>query len=209
MGHVSPEARRKWRRDTRRRRRDEWMKMNGPCRKCGGTDRLQVDHIDPKTKVSSDPWLWGKARREAELAKCQVLCTPCHNEKTLPNIQAAAQKRIGMKVDRHVQAELVQAICACCQKTFIKKAKIERFAAKHRLEGPFCSAVCRASACGKRNWKKRNARPEVQARRLKVIMLGRQGLPVVQIQQLLGGSRGVIKRFLLEDGQQIRPQGVH
>lgn len=69
------------------RLRQEWIDANGPCQECGSTERLEIDHIDPTTK---DPdlqvrnmWYWNKVRREAELVKCQVLCVPCHDAKTL------------------------------------------------------------------------------------------------------------------------------
>jgi hypothetical protein len=64
------------------KRRKEWIDKNGPC-KCGSSDRLQVDHIDPATKVSHRVWSWSDTRRNAELAKCQVLCYACHKTKTL------------------------------------------------------------------------------------------------------------------------------
>lgn len=67
------------------RRRDEWMKENGPCACCGSDDRLEIDHIDPTTKVMNPSTLWSRKAdvREVELAKCQVLCYSCHMEKTL------------------------------------------------------------------------------------------------------------------------------
>jgi 5-methylcytosine-specific restriction endonuclease McrA len=62
--------------------RDEWFAKHGPCVLCGSSKNLQVDHIDPSKKVSHKVWTWAKARREAELKKCQVLCEPCHKSKT-------------------------------------------------------------------------------------------------------------------------------
>jgi hypothetical protein len=72
------EYRRRWCREDVRRKRAAWLQENGPCRLCGSTERLEVDHVDPATKVRT----WALARREAELAKCQVLCHTCHLEKT-------------------------------------------------------------------------------------------------------------------------------
>lgn len=69
---------RRWQRE----RRAEWIAENGPCAICGGIDSLQVDHRDPTEKVSHRIWSWAPARRLAELAKCQVLCRPCHVAKT-------------------------------------------------------------------------------------------------------------------------------
>lgn len=59
------------------------------CVKCGSTHRLELDHIDPSTKVSHKIWSWTEVKRLAEIAKCQVLCVLCHREKT------AEQRRAG------------------------------------------------------------------------------------------------------------------
>jgi hypothetical protein len=64
------------------RRRAEWLAANGPCVQCGSADQLEVDHIDRGEKLSHRIWSWTPARRDAELAKCQVLCAECHREKT-------------------------------------------------------------------------------------------------------------------------------
>lgn len=66
------------------RRRRDWIAANGPCKKCGSSERLQVDHIVPANKGMEVAAIWSrcKAAREAELAKCQVLCFKCHTNKT-------------------------------------------------------------------------------------------------------------------------------
>lgn len=56
------------------------------CRKCGSVDNLEIDHIDPIAKsftVGGQLWNCAKAKFEAEIAKCQLLCQSCHNKKTL------------------------------------------------------------------------------------------------------------------------------
>lgn len=58
--------------------------LGDKCAKCGSMQDLEIDHIDPKTKVfelASGPTV---AEREwqSELLKCQVLCSDCHDEKT-------------------------------------------------------------------------------------------------------------------------------
>lgn len=63
-------------------RRKEWLDINGPCVQCGSQVELQVDHINPSTKVSHKVWSWSEERRLEELAKCQVLCRKCHEAKT-------------------------------------------------------------------------------------------------------------------------------
>lgn len=59
-----------------------WLQANGPCRQCGSTENLELDHIDPTQKVTHHVWSLNKEERERELAKCQVLCKTCHREKT-------------------------------------------------------------------------------------------------------------------------------
>ena len=63
------------------------------CTVCGSTEFLEIDHIDPATKHpalikigyngAQSIWSWSPSRREAELAKCQVLCKDHHKEKTI------------------------------------------------------------------------------------------------------------------------------
>jgi hypothetical protein len=66
--------------------RKQWLDENGQCRFCGSSIDLEVDHIDPLTKVSHRIWSWSKQRRDAELAKCQPLCKKCHREKSISAI---------------------------------------------------------------------------------------------------------------------------
>lgn len=80
---------RKYQRGWLNRRRAEWIAANGPCKKCGSSERLEVDHIDPAQKITHAVWSWSKVRREAELAKCQVLCYTCHKAKTSSDRPAA------------------------------------------------------------------------------------------------------------------------
>ena len=59
-------------------------RLGGVCTHCGTTDNLQLDHIDASTKTCKVSALW-TSRIEVfltELDKCQLLCVPCHNEKT-------------------------------------------------------------------------------------------------------------------------------
>ncbi len=65
-----------------RRRRREWLDDHGPCVRCGSTENLEVDHISRRSKIAHRVWSWSKRRRDRELSKCQVLCKPCHLEKS-------------------------------------------------------------------------------------------------------------------------------
>jgi 5-methylcytosine-specific restriction endonuclease McrA len=71
-------------RERRRWRRQRLIEMlGGECVRCGTTDDLEFDHIDPSTKlfaVGSDmSRAWAKLVEEA--LKTQLLCRPCHVEK--------------------------------------------------------------------------------------------------------------------------------
>lgn len=60
-------------------------RLGGECVRCGATSDLQMDHIDRSTKSFEISKLWSvsKARYDAEVAKCQLLCRPCHRKKSL------------------------------------------------------------------------------------------------------------------------------
>lgn len=61
-------------------------RLGGKCARCGATENLQFDHINPATKVAniSEIANWSLARFLAEVDKCQLLCGPggCHQDKT-------------------------------------------------------------------------------------------------------------------------------
>jgi len=61
------------------------MLLGGHCVKCGSTDYLEIDHIDPSKKSFTLARNWTRARHltEEELSKCQLLCAKCHMEKTI------------------------------------------------------------------------------------------------------------------------------
>lgn len=72
---------REYRRLWKAKRRADFFK-DKKCVKCGSTERLELDHIDPSTKIHHNIWTWKLERRLSEIAKCQVLCHECHRLKT-------------------------------------------------------------------------------------------------------------------------------
>lgn len=62
-------------------RRAEFFK-DKECIICGWDEDLELDHIDPATKVANSIWSWSKERRNEEISKCQILCYSCHKKKT-------------------------------------------------------------------------------------------------------------------------------
>jgi len=85
------------------KRRAEFFK-NKTCILCGSEENLELDHIDPSTKVSHTIWSWSEKRRLEEIAKCQILCHDCHVRKTIKNHEKAHgdQKKNAKLVDNDV-----------------------------------------------------------------------------------------------------------
>lgn len=69
-----------------KKRRDEAIaSLGGKCAHCSSVNNLELDHIDASTKTYEIGKIIGggsKAKVEAELAKCQVLCKDCHITKS-------------------------------------------------------------------------------------------------------------------------------
>lgn len=63
------------------RRREDFLK-DKVCIFCGSIERLELDHIDPKLKISHKIWSWSFERRVIEIAKCRVLCHTCHKKRS-------------------------------------------------------------------------------------------------------------------------------
>jgi 5-methylcytosine-specific restriction endonuclease McrA len=68
-----------------RRKQEVFEKLGGKCVSCGACDDLQLDHIDPKTKLYNISHIYSMSEKIfwAEVAKCQLLCSKCHKEKTI------------------------------------------------------------------------------------------------------------------------------
>lgn len=89
MGRFTNTA--EYRRKYYKQRRDEVIaQLGGKCNICGSADSLEIDHIDPFTKsisVSTKLMHMSRARINAELAKCQLLCKRCHAQKSRSDIR--------------------------------------------------------------------------------------------------------------------------
>jgi len=81
MPYKDPDTQREYNRLWVKQRKEEFFKEKS-CAKCGSKDSLELDHIDPSQKISHSIWSWSKVKRDVELEKCQVLCNPCHKEKS-------------------------------------------------------------------------------------------------------------------------------
>jgi len=81
MGYKDPERQRTYQREWVAKNRADFLRGK-VCKQCGSSDRLEVDHVNRATKIDHKVWSWSPKRRAKELAKCQILCHDCHQEKT-------------------------------------------------------------------------------------------------------------------------------
>ena len=68
-----------------RRQEKAIRQLGGACVTCGTKESLEFDHIDPITKeftLAKGLATWAESRIQKELSKCQLLCKPCHIDKT-------------------------------------------------------------------------------------------------------------------------------
>ncbi len=68
-----------------RRKAEAISALGGSCVRCGSTEDLHFDHIDPTLKehdLGKSFSGLAEVKLQAELLKCQLLCQPCHAQKT-------------------------------------------------------------------------------------------------------------------------------
>lgn len=94
MPYKNPDEQREYQRNWRAKRRADFF-MGKTCVRCGATEELQLDHIDRNTKVHHGIWSWSEERRNSELAKCQILCLPCHKTKTIESVDYSHGEIVG------------------------------------------------------------------------------------------------------------------
>lgn len=72
------------RKENRRKNRLQEAKdyLGNICWCCGATENLQFDHINPLEKSYNISTNFFRQDVDEELAKCQLLCSRCHLEKT-------------------------------------------------------------------------------------------------------------------------------
>lgn len=72
----------------KKRREEVIIKLGGECKNCHSVDNLELDHIDPKSKFNTIARLSSASEVifQAEVAKCQLLCRPCHMKKTMVDL---------------------------------------------------------------------------------------------------------------------------
>jgi hypothetical protein len=111
-----------------RRRRAEFL-AGQSCVRCGRTDSLELDHIDPATKIDHRIWSWRKERREAEIAKCRVLCRTCHSEQHAQEMR----ERKGNGTLHGTRGGYLKRNCRCEACVAWRRAAWQRYNLKRRV----------------------------------------------------------------------------
>lgn len=81
MPDKDPAKQREFQRQWMARRKEAFFSSMA-CAHCGATSELELHHLNPSQKVAHRIWSWSAPKRQAELAKCIVLCHACHQVQT-------------------------------------------------------------------------------------------------------------------------------
>lgn len=116
-----------WNAYYRRRRNKAIEYLGGNCVRCGATEDLQFDHIDPSTKsfAVGERMTYAWERIQAELDKCQLLCRDCHVAKTSVEVMA----------DHGSKARYEHHRCRCSECRAWKAEKTRRYRQRRKLQG--------------------------------------------------------------------------
>ena len=113
-------------------------RLGGKCAKCGSTEELEFDHIDPATKSFTVASRLDTGRielLELELKKCQLLCLDCHNEKTAYEIGSGPIVDHGyvMYCKKKCRCDVCRKGNAAYQRSYQSKAPVAKLAYALRL----------------------------------------------------------------------------
>lgn len=97
------------------------------CIYCNSFEDLEVDHIDPTTKLYNTSKIWAKKYRAIlleELKKCQPLCKTCHKIKS--NKELSSNRKGTFKHGTFYSWMKALCICKVCleaKKSLVRKKK--------------------------------------------------------------------------------------
>ena len=117
--------------DIYRERRQRMLgHLGGKCARCGATEDLHIDHIDPSTKEFNvkERLSWDAVKEE--LRKCQALCGACHRDKT-----AQEQRNKGFTHGTVYGFQKRKCPCEACQQSKVVWNE-ERNARRRRQRNP-------------------------------------------------------------------------
>jgi len=132
--------------------------LGGRCVKCGSSDRLQIDHVDPEMKEFDVSHMCGSrwVVLVAELKKCQLLCYSHHREKTTQEQTTAKGTHGTLSSYRYCHCE----ICRAAKNEYMKKWKKEnghtgqstpKTGLVHGTKNAYSYYKCRCDVCREGN----------------------------------------------------------
>lgn len=83
MGNSNEHMNAYMKRRYKKRRERAITQLGGSCAVCGTCSNLEIDHVDPSKKdfTLAKASSYSEQRWQAELSKCQLLCSTCHKAK--------------------------------------------------------------------------------------------------------------------------------
>lgn len=110
-----------------KRRQELIILLGGKCVRCGSTENLEFDHIDPNTKEYGISAIlihsWKKVLKE--IKKCQLLCHACHLIKN--KIDNGEARHGSLSMYRHHRCR-----CDACVNIWNKKCR--EYSRKYKLK---------------------------------------------------------------------------
>lgn len=79
-------------------RRAEYFKGKF-CVRCFSTERLEIHHVNPESKITNAVWSWRNERRQEELNKCEILCYKCHKKEHSAKCGSLRRYKYGCRCD--------------------------------------------------------------------------------------------------------------
>lgn len=90
--------------------------LGGECNNCGSIEELEFDHVDPEIKsftITHRISRYSEEVLQKELAKCQLLCTECHLEKTAEESRGRTPWNKGASGSNHGTYSMAYPIDKC------------------------------------------------------------------------------------------------
>lgn len=109
--------------------------LGGKCVECGTDKDLEFDHIDPQAKLFniSTSIAINRELLLLELAKCQLLCTRCHDKKTARERRNGICKAGRQRTSKHGEVAMyTNRGCRCGECRAAWRSYMKRYMNKYR-----------------------------------------------------------------------------
>lgn len=136
--------------------------LGNKCNKCGSTENLEIDHVEWKAKsfdISGRTNLsWEKLKTEVD--KCQLLCVPCHLEKTAADTREQITGFRDVQHGTYVSYRRYKCRCSDCVKAnseYLRAQKLKVFPDMKQRKPRVCGTLamyqagCKCADCRKAN----------------------------------------------------------